>query len=861
MRLITSFTVGLLLTLCLAATAGAGDHSLIRVWFDGADGTTFLASHPELDVVQVKPGLSADIVVTEATREVLDHSGLRLEVVHKDLEAHYASRILNKDTNFGGWHTYSENIAYLDSLRTEYPDLISEKWSIGTTHELRHIWAVRLSDNPDVDEAGEPEILLDTMHHAREIMSSEFGIMWADYLCSNYGTDPVITWLMDNRELYIISIVNPDGVVYNETIEPGGGGMWRKNRRNNGGGVYGVDPNRNYPFEWVGGGSSTDPSSDTYRGPSAGSEPEVIAVMGLVNSHEFVTHQSLHTYSDLTLYPWGYTAANTPDHATFVHMADIMTQYNGYTAGQTPDILYPVNGVTTDWTYADGLGHERMFSFTNEIGHTGFWPSFSERDALFQQNIWPMLYLMMAAGAYPEVQLVEATDSVGEILEPGDPGLLTLKAINQGVTESLSDLTLVVTCDDPYVQFTEAERVVGALAPMGEYVTDPALPFTVDAACPDGHVVHVEVVAQFTGNAIPATVSFMVGSPNTIFVDDFSAGTGNWTFAGGPWGLTSTAHSAPSALTDSPSGDYVDQNTTTATIDGEFYATELVFWHRYEIESGYDYGRVQVSAGGGAWNSVVSYSGDQFSWQEVTVDLSQWAGQALRVRFALETDYSVTEDGWYIDDVMLLGAGSDNQTPPSPPQLAPSDGAIIDGAVVLTVGNVTDPEGDPVTYGFRVYADALMTQLVAGVDNVPAGDAEETSWTAPGLGLATYYWRAYAADSTEWGAMGETRAFTVGTTTPVDAVLIGPRLLVLGQGSGSAELQLSLPYAADVSVKIYNARGHLVRDLYRGHVDGGSSLMVWDGRDGDGRQTASGVYFVRAVAGVDVLNGRVVMVR
>ena len=103
--------------------------------------------------------------------------------------------------------------------------------------------------------AGEPEILLDTMHHAREIMSGEFGILWADYLCSNYGSDPVVTWLMDNRELYLISIVNPDGVVYNETTNPQGGGLWRKNRRFNGS-SYGVDLNRNYPYEWGGSGSS-----------------------------------------------------------------------------------------------------------------------------------------------------------------------------------------------------------------------------------------------------------------------------------------------------------------------------------------------------------------------------------------------------------------------------------------------------------------------------------------------------------------------------------------------------------------------------------------------------------------------------
>ena len=863
MRPAFRFATALLLTICLAVPVLAGPHALVRVHFDGTDGARFLREHPELDVVQVKPGKAAEIIADAAAMEVLRASGLSLEIVHADLERHYAARVVNKDTNFGGWHTYSENIAYLDSLRTEYPDLISAKWSIGQTHESRHIWAVRLSDNPDVDEADEPEILLDTMHHAREIMSGEFGILWADYLCSNYGTDPVVTWLMDNRELYLVSIVNPDGVVYNETIAPGGGGLWRKNRRFNSPGVFGVDINRNYPYEWGGSGSSPFPDSETYRGPSPASEPETQALMNFVDSHEFVTHQTLHTFSNVTIHPWGYTSAPSPDHDLFQHMGEVMTRFNGYAYGYVGDLLgYTVDGVTFDWTYA-GATHPEIYAVSNEIGSgaDGFWPSFDRRDALFADNVWPMLYLMMAAGSYADVQLVSATDPAGGLLEPGDGGRLTLAVENHGLTEAASGVQLTVSSDDPYVQFTDAQRSLGTIAAMGNLVVDPPLAFTVDAACPEGRLVTVLVEVAQPGGPVVHTVSFMVGAPSQIFFDDFSAGTGNWSFAGGQWGLTSTAYSPPSALTDSPSGDYGDYWSATATIDGDFYASELRFRHRYAIENGWDYGRVQVAANGGAWQTVANYTGNQSSWQLATLDLTAFAGQPLRVRFLLETDTYVTEDGWYLDDVALLGGGSLNETPPPPPLLAPADGAVLDGAVQLTVGNVTDPEGDPVTYGFRVYADPLLIQLVASVDGVAEGGAGETSWTTPALGQGDYYWRAYAADTAEWGALGETRSFTVGTTTPVDTVLIGPRLLVLGQGADQAELQLTLPGSAEVSVKIYNARGQLVRDLYRGAMDAGSSRLVWDGRDGGGRQAASGVYLVRVSAGDELVNGRVVMVR
>jgi len=527
------------------------------------------------------------------------------------------------------------------------------------------------------------------------------------------------------------------------------------------------------------------------------------------------------------------------------------------------DLLgYPVDGVTFDWTYADP-SHDTIWAVSNEIGgpSDGFWPPFSRRDALFADNIWPMTYLMMAAGPYADVKFVSVTDPLGGVLEPGDAGRLSLAAENYGLNDAVSGLEITVSSDDPYIQLNDVHRVVGSLAPMESATIEPPLEFTIDAACPDGHLVTLNVEIDQPGGAVVNTVSFMVGTPSEIFFDDFSNGTGNWIFAGGPWGLSSTAYSPPSALTDSPSGDYGDYLSATATIDGDFYATELRFFHRFDIEDNYDYGRVQVSGDGGAWQTIASYTGAQLGWQEVVLSLNQFAGQSVRVRFLLESDTWVTEDGWYIDDVALYGGGSLNQTPPSPMLVAPGDGAVIDGVTTLTVANVIDPDGDPVAYGFRVYGDATQTVLVASVDGVTEGGGGETSWTAPALPEGNYWWRAYASDPAEWGSMGETRGFTVGTTTPVGTILVGPRLLVLGQGADRAELQLSLPLASDVAVKIYNARGLLVRDLYRGGLDAGSNMLVWDGRDGSGRHAASGVYFVRVNVGSDTVSGRVLMVR
>ncbi len=113
-----------------------------------------------------------------------------------------------------------------------------------------------------------------------------------------------------------------------------------------------------------------------------------------------------------------------------------------------------------------------------------------------------------------------------------------------------------------------------------------------------------------------------------------------------------------------------------------------------------------------------------------------------------------------------------------------------------------------------------------------------------------------------WGNLGEARTFSVTSSTAVDGpVVLGPRLAVLGAGEGQARLQLTLGQPADAQVRIYNARGMLVRDLFDGRLDAGQRVLVWDGRDASGRTAASGVYFVRAVTGGQALTGRVMMVR
>jgi putative cell wall-binding protein len=252
------------------------------------------------------------------------------------------------------------------------PDLV-EIFSIGTSHQGRDIWAAKVSDHVAVDEP-EPEVLVDALHHAREHLTVEQALYLLDVLVGDYERDPTVRRLVDEREVFIVFALNPDGWAFDLGGSPYRG--WRKNRQPNAGtSAVGTDLNRNYGYRWgCCGGSSGNPSAFNYRGPAPWSAPETRVMRDFVESRvvdgrqQIRTHVSLHTNGELILYPYGYTKVDVPadmdpvDQRTFVAMARAMARTNGYRAMQSSD-LYITDGDQIDWMYA----RHGIFSFTFEL--------------------------------------------------------------------------------------------------------------------------------------------------------------------------------------------------------------------------------------------------------------------------------------------------------------------------------------------------------------------------------------------------------------------------------------------------------------------------------------------------------------
>ena len=314
----------------------------------------------------------------------------------------------NFDTSY---HTYETMLASLQDMEKKYPK-IAKLYDIGDSWEKtkgianRDIWMMHITGKGDGSQ--KPGIVFFGNHHARELVTVEVPLLLIEHLLSNYGKDPEITKLVDTREIWIAPMVNPDGHAKAEK-----GRDQRKNTNSSympssssalsdvdtqelrDGGI-GVDLNRNYGYKWGTGGSSITPSSATYMGPKAFSEPETQACRDFMQGHKNLKMMmSYHSYSNLVLYPWGCSTTPPKDDAKLTAIGKKLASFNGYEAEHSSD-LYIASGITDDWSYGE-LG---IFSFTTEIGswEDGFDPPYSKVAKFWNENRPGALYLIQAAG-------------------------------------------------------------------------------------------------------------------------------------------------------------------------------------------------------------------------------------------------------------------------------------------------------------------------------------------------------------------------------------------------------------------------------------------------------------------------------
>ena len=403
---------------CLVFSQPVEKYSRAKVSANPAQIKSLLQKGITLDEVAEKTATSVTGVFSSSELSVIKSLGLKAQIIVDDLAADFITRnTADQQTgmqlrtggtppgfnygSMGGYLTYNEMVAELDELKAMYPNLITVKQSIGTSIEGRNLWMVKISDNPDIEDLLEPGVVYTGLTHAREPLSMVNLIYFMQYILSQYGTDPEITCLINNRELYFVPCVNPDGYVYNQTTNPNGGGYWRKNRRIINSAAAGIDLNRNFSYQWGYDdiGSSPNPSSDIYRGTGPASEPEISALQNFVSSIQVSTGLSYHTYSDKLLLPFAYNDSPPLLNTKYNSVASLLTHENQFPYGRVMQMLgYQVNGGSMDWMY----GARNIISFDPELGppEQDFWPVQSQIIPIAETALDMNISIAWAAGNY-----------------------------------------------------------------------------------------------------------------------------------------------------------------------------------------------------------------------------------------------------------------------------------------------------------------------------------------------------------------------------------------------------------------------------------------------------------------------------
>lgn len=523
------------LLLCLVAAASAQDRSVTlmeaKLYINGSGDLDRLGSLAA-DLYVCSRGSDEQgsylVLVTNADElALIRQAGLAVEVTWADLDEKFRLFTgIDPDEpptvqDFGYYTTYWEMCDSLAALVANHPEVCS-LFAIGVTSQNRDILCLKLSDNASVEE-DEPACYFSGACHGDEPMGTSIVMAFLEEILAGYGTDPVSTWLIDNREIYTVPILNPDCSVY--CSDSGGAGIyWRKNRRVVAPPNVGVDPSRNHAYKWgyddV--GSSPNPAAHAYRGPFAWSDAEAAAARDLTLGHRFRTEQDFHCYGRYNMYPWSWTTNVPPDEAALRESNDSLMMFNGYSperTGQISRVLYACNGTQPDWALSDTGGKFMTYCFDIEAD-TWFYACWND-SALMQQeldgNVPGLFYLARIAGVWLAPVGVAVNDTAlgnsSGRLDPGETANLWCAVRNRaihpldsayGVSARLVSLDTMVSVLDSVKPFPVVRRRANA--------NNRTSQFTVSVApgARAGDTLHLRLDVSYTdaGNAAVMPVEF-----------------------------------------------------------------------------------------------------------------------------------------------------------------------------------------------------------------------------------------------------------------------------------------------------------------------------------------------------------------
>jgi carboxypeptidase T len=578
-----------------ATTIGAGPASsapsadtveIIRVSLSQRGQANALAN-AGYDLIEGRSGNDVLVVGDETVLAKLKAAGYKAtvdQVLPKaaPITGRAAAGAIDTQSFDGGYRTVADHYAHLDSIAATYPGLATvvdygDSWrKVNNKPGANDLKAICITKKQAGDcalspNSAKPRAVLMAAIHARELATAELAYRYIDELVTKYGTDADVTVLLDSTEIWIVPVANPDG---RNIVESGGNAPYlqRKNANDTVGSCsnpptasnqFGVDLNRNASYQWGEGGSSALPCDQTYRGPSAASEPEQQALQQLftnlwpdqhgvptdaVATTATGTFITVHSYSNLVLLPPGKGGVTAND-AQLRALAFRMSNFNGYLTGTGPETLYDTTGTTDDWVYAN-LGPA---AFTFEVGPqsgtcSGFTPAYACVDSTFWNlNRDAFIYAAKVARApyvTPRGPSIQAATLAASTVAVGTPVTLTATVNDTTFGNAAGSFgrptAQTVNAAEYYIDVAPwaGGTPIAMTAADGSFSsTSEAVRATVatNGLAAGRHTIYVRGrnAGGFWG---PVNALFLtIGTPTTatLLSDNFEGGTGNWSTLSG----------------------------------------------------------------------------------------------------------------------------------------------------------------------------------------------------------------------------------------------------------------------------------------------------------------------------------------
>jgi len=677
------------------------------------------------DIAAYRPGHYLDLMIdeTEFSAMALQFPGIYIT----QTESEHRQNLSSSYRNIPGYNTYPQIIALMQQLTVSYPTMLhmvnlGQSWgaiyaAAGNSNydSFAHdIWAIRLSNNAAVDQ-DKPSFYFVGGHHAREPISAEVTMAILLHLLAGYGTDPEITNIIDTSQIWFLPVLNPDGhKVVLDQINTG----WRKNiRDNNNNGMMnvvgvnaadGVDLNRNYGHHWNFIGASNNPTSLTYHGPEAFSEPETTIFRDFLAEHNFIAGISYHSFGELVLYPYGYMMAQySPDAQQLDELAVAMavtipsqqTGQDHYSPSPSWG-LYPASGTSEDWSY----GMEGIFAFTIELATT-FIPNAANVAIIKQNNLQAAKVLLnrknraMLTGHvtdsitsqplpatiyvhgiddYPVWRTpIKANQTFGSYYRFLPPGTWQVSYVLDGyetvnATVIISDTEVTVnnvamnaaTIGDVnfiiYDGFMQGIPGVKLSFPQSDtadfYSDNEGMIQLTDFAF--GHYLirlekaGYEILEMHLDLQAETYTIHMANS--AIYYDGFENGIDNWAFNGSWTATNQESYAGNYCLADSPNNYTNNQETfcrylPVIDLTGVVNAS-LQFYAKYSIALDGDYAALQMTTDGEVWQTLDHFNGNQADWTLKSYNLNHFIGQSISIRFIMRSSQSGSAPGIHIDE-------------------------------------------------------------------------------------------------------------------------------------------------------------------------------------------------------------------